>query len=119
MAGHGAEVGELAGLPEPNDELGRVARLNKGRGLATAFMADSRVPWGVDALGGTISEPAWRNKPSWYLLTTEDRMIPPQAQQMMSERAGATVEEVAASHSVYVSQPAAVAAIIEKAASAT
>jgi pimeloyl-ACP methyl ester carboxylesterase len=84
-----------------------------------AFMADSQVPWGVDALGGTISEPAWRNKPSWYLLTTEDRMIPPPAQQMMSERAGSTVEEVAASHSVYVSQPAAVAAIIEKAASAT
>jgi hypothetical protein len=52
------------------------------------FMADSQVPWGVDALGGTISEPAWRNKPSWYLLTTEDRMIPPSAQRMMSERAG-------------------------------
>ena len=84
-----------------------------------AFMADSQVPWGVDALGGTISDPAWRNKPSWYLLTTEDRMIPPPAQQMMSERAGSTVEEVPASHSVYVSQPEAVAAIIEKAASAT
>lgn len=83
-----------------------------------AFMADSQVPWGVDALGGTISDPAWRNKPSWYLLTTEDLMIPPPAQKMMSERAGSTVEEVAASHSVYVSQPAAVAAIIEKAASA-
>src|SRR6202049_3500825 len=74
---------------------------------------------GADALGGTISEPAWRNKPSWYLLTTEDRMIPPPAQQMMSQRAGSTVEEVAASHSVFVSQPAVVAAIIEKAASAT
>jgi pimeloyl-ACP methyl ester carboxylesterase len=84
-----------------------------------AFMADSQVPWGVDALGGTISEPAWRNKPNWYLLTTEDRMIPPPAQQMMSGRAGSTVEEVAASHSVYVSQPASVAALIEKAASAT
>ena len=84
-----------------------------------AFMADSQVPWGVDALGGAISEPAWRSKPSWYLLTTEDRMIPPGAQQVMSERAGSTVEEVAASHSVFLSQPAAVAAIIEKAASAT
>ena len=84
-----------------------------------AFMADSQVPWGVDALGGTISEAAWRSKPSWYLLTTEDRMIPPPAQHMMSSRAGSTVEEVAASHSVYVSQPEAVAAIIEKAASAT
>src|SRR6478736_4373971 len=69
-----------------------------------AFMADSQVPWGLDALGGTITEPAWRARPSWYLLTTEDRMIPPPAQQMMSERAGSTVEEVAASHSVYVSQ---------------
>jgi pimeloyl-ACP methyl ester carboxylesterase len=84
-----------------------------------AFMADSQVPWGVDALGGTISEAAWRNKPSWYLITTEDRMIPPQAQREMSGRAGATVEEAAASHSVYVSQPEAVAALIEKAASAT
>jgi pimeloyl-ACP methyl ester carboxylesterase len=84
-----------------------------------AFMADSQVPWGVDALGGTITEPAWRKKPSWYLLTTEDRMIPPPAQQMMAARAGSTVEEVAASHSVYVSQPAAVAVFIEKAASAT
>src|SRR6476661_2406635 len=78
---------------------------------SAAFMADAQVPWGLDALGGTISEASWRNKPSWYLLTTEDRMIPPQAQQIMSARAGSTVEEVAASHSVYVSQPEAVAAI--------
>jgi pimeloyl-ACP methyl ester carboxylesterase len=84
-----------------------------------AFMADSQVPWGVEALSGAISEPAWRSKPSWYLLATQDRMIPPPDQQMMSGRAGSTVEEVAASHSVYVSQPAAAAALIEKAASAT
>jgi pimeloyl-ACP methyl ester carboxylesterase len=83
-----------------------------------AFMADSQVPWGVDALSGTITEPAWRTKPSWYLLTTEDRMIPPPAQRFMSERAGATVTEVDASHSVYVAQPAAVAALIKQAASA-
>ena len=82
-----------------------------------AFMADSQVPWGVDALGETISEPAWRTKPSWYLVTTEDRMIPPPAQREMSKRAGSTVVEVEASHSVYVSQPAAVAELIEKAAS--
>src|SRR6185295_10796503 len=84
-----------------------------------AFMADSQVPWGLDALGGTISEAAWASKPSWYLITTDDRMIPPQAQREMSGRAGATVEEAAASHSVYVSQPAAVADLIKKAASAT
>jgi pimeloyl-ACP methyl ester carboxylesterase len=82
-----------------------------------AFMADSQVPWGVDALGGTISEPAWRSKPSWYLLTTEDRMIPPPAQREMSARAGSTVVEVAGSHAVYVSQPAVVADLIEQAAS--
>ena len=80
-----------------------------------AFMADSQVPWGVDALGGTISEPAWRSKPSWYLVTTEDRMIPPPAQRAMSERAGSTVVEVAGSHAIYVSQPAAVAELIETA----
>ena len=84
-----------------------------------AFMADSQVPWGLEALGGTINEAAWRTKPSWYLVTTEDRMIPPQAQREMSGRAGATVDEAAASHSVYVSQPAAVADVIKKAASAT
>jgi pimeloyl-ACP methyl ester carboxylesterase len=77
-----------------------------------AFMADSQVPWGVDALGGTITEAAWRNKPSWYLVTTEDRMIPPAAQRTMASRAGATVAESDASHSVYVSQPEAVATII-------
>jgi len=82
-----------------------------------AFMADSQVPWGVDALGGTISEPAWRSKPSWYLVTTEDRMIPPPAQREMSARAGSTVVEAAGSHAIYVSQPEAVAELIEKAAS--
>jgi pimeloyl-ACP methyl ester carboxylesterase len=86
--------------------------------LAT-FMADSQVPWGLDALGGTISEAAWATKPSWYLITTDDRMIPPEAQREMSGRTGATVEEAAASHSVYVSQPGAVAEIIKKAAAAT
>lgn len=80
------------------------------------FMADSQLPWGVNALGGTISEASWRIKPSWYLLTTEDRMIPPSAQRDMAERTGATVTEVAASHSVYVSKPEAVASVIKQAA---
>jgi pimeloyl-ACP methyl ester carboxylesterase len=84
-----------------------------------AFMADSQVPWGVDALGGTITEPAWRTKPSWYLITTGDLMIPPEAQRTMSDRLGATIVEVDASHSVYVSQPAAVADVIKQAAAAT
>ena len=81
-----------------------------------AFMADSQVPWGIEALGGVISEPAWRSKPSWYLLTGEDRMIPPPAQRLMAQRAGSTIVEVAGSHAIYVSQPNAVAALIKQAA---
>ena len=80
------------------------------------FMADSQVPWGVDALGGAVTEPAWKTKPSWYLVATEDRMIPPPAQQMMAKRAGATVVEVRGSHAIYVSKPEAVAKLIEQAA---
>jgi pimeloyl-ACP methyl ester carboxylesterase len=81
-----------------------------------AFMADSQVPWGLAAVSATISEPAWKTKPSWSLVATEDRMIPPDAQRFMSKRAGATVVEVAGSHAVYVSQPAAVANLIVQAA---
>jgi pimeloyl-ACP methyl ester carboxylesterase len=81
-----------------------------------AFLADSQVPWHVDAPGGKITDPAWRAKPSWYLVTTEDRMIPPPAQHTMAGRIGATVSELTASHSVYVSQPEAVAGVIAQAA---
>ena len=81
-----------------------------------AFMADSQVPWGVDALSGTISEPAWKAKASWYLVATDDKMIPPPAQRFMAKRAGSSIVEVAGSHAIYVSQPNAVAALVEKAA---
>src|SRR3954447_1903934 len=81
-----------------------------------AFMADSQVPWGVEALNGAVTEPAWRGKPSWYLVATDDRMIPPPAQRAMSERAGSTVVEAAGSHSIYVSQPRATADLIKLAA---
>jgi pimeloyl-ACP methyl ester carboxylesterase len=81
-----------------------------------AFMADSQVPWGVEALNGRVSEPAWRSRPSWYLVATGDRMIPPPAQRFMSERAGSTVVEAPGSHSIYVSQPRATADLIKQAA---
>ena len=81
-----------------------------------AFMADSQVPWGLEALSGTVGEAAWRRRPSWYLVATDDKMIPPAAQRFMSERAGATVKEVGGSHAVYVSNPQAVADIIKEAA---
>jgi len=81
-----------------------------------AFMAASQVPWGVEALSGAISEPAWRSKPSWYLLVTDDRMIPIAAQRLMAKRAGSTTAEVGGSHAIYVSQPKSVVEIIVKAA---
>ncbi len=81
-----------------------------------AFMADSQVPWGLEALNAAVSEAAWRSKPSWYLVSTDDRMIPPPAQRAMSERAGSTVVEVPGSHAIYVSQPQAVAELIKQAA---
>jgi len=83
---------------------------------SAAFMADSQVPWGVEALGGNITEAAWKAKPSWYLVATDDKMIPPDAQRAMSKRAGSTVVEAKGSHAIYVSQPEAVAALIEHAA---
>ena len=80
------------------------------------FMADSQVPWGVDALNGAITEPAWKTKPSWYMVATADKMIPVPAQRAMSKRAGSTVVDVAGSHAIYVSKPKEVAALIERAA---
>ncbi|WP_416960671.1 alpha/beta fold hydrolase [Streptomyces sp. Agncl-13] len=83
------------------------------------FLADSQVPWGVEALAGAVTEPAWQTRPSFYLVATDDRMIPPPAQRAMAERAGATVAETGGSHAVYVSKSAEVAAFIKKAASGT
>jgi pimeloyl-ACP methyl ester carboxylesterase len=79
-------------------------------------MANSQVPWGLEALNGPVTTPAWKTKPSWYLVVTEDKMIPPPAQKFMSQRAGSTVKEVRGSHAIYVSNPQAVADIIKEAA---
>jgi pimeloyl-ACP methyl ester carboxylesterase len=81
-----------------------------------AFMADSQVPWGLDALGGAVTDPAWRHKPTWYLIVTDDRMIPPAAQRTMAGRTGAQTAETPGSHAIYVSQPAVVADVIAQAA---
>ena len=83
---------------------------------AASFMADPQVPWGLEALNGAVTKPAWKTKPSWYLVSTEDKMIPPDAQRAMAKRAGSTVVEVKGSHAVYVSQPRAVADLIAQAA---
>jgi pimeloyl-ACP methyl ester carboxylesterase len=78
-------------------------------------MADSQVPWGLEALNGAVSDPAWRHKPSWYLVTTEDRMIAPALQRAMAQRIGATTSEISGCHAIYVSQPAVVAGVIAQA----
>jgi pimeloyl-ACP methyl ester carboxylesterase len=83
------------------------------------FLANAQVPWGVEALAGEVTAPAWRVKPSWYLVTKDDKMIPPDAQRGMSKRAGATVVETGGSHAIYESKPATVAALIENAAMST
>lgn len=82
------------------------------------FLGDSQVPWGLEALGGVVTKPAWRAKPSWYLRVTDDRMIPPAAQSAMAARIGATVVETGGSHAIYVSQPRIVADLIAQAAAA-
>jgi pimeloyl-ACP methyl ester carboxylesterase len=81
-----------------------------------AFMADSQTPWGLEAVSAAVGDPAWRAKPSWYLVATEDHTIPPAAQRAMSERIGATVSEQPASHAVYISHPDATADLIATAA---
>ena len=81
-----------------------------------SFMADSQVPWGVDALSGAVSQPAWKTKPSYYLVATEDKMIPPPAQRAMAGRAKAQVTEVPGSHAIYVSKPAEIAEFVQRAA---
>ncbi len=83
-----------------------------------SFMANSQVPWGLEALNGAITEPAWKSKKTWYLVATNDKMIPPDAQRFMAQRANATVSEAAGSHAIYVSDPASVARLIEQAATA-
>jgi pimeloyl-ACP methyl ester carboxylesterase len=81
-----------------------------------AFMADSQVPIAFAAGTTPIKAPAWRTKRSWYLISTEDHVIPPEAQHMMAKRANSTWSEVKGSHVAFMSHPAAAAKIIEQAA---
>jgi pimeloyl-ACP methyl ester carboxylesterase len=83
-----------------------------------SFMANSQVPWGLEAVNGTIAQAAWKSKRSWYLMATTDKMIPPDAQRSMAERAKAVIVEAEGSHAIYVSKPEPVARLIERAATA-
>jgi len=80
------------------------------------FMAVSQVPATVSAFGGASRVVAWRGKPSYAIVATEDRYVTPELQRWMYQRAGSKITEIKASHSVYISQPEAVAKVIEEAA---
>jgi pimeloyl-ACP methyl ester carboxylesterase len=79
------------------------------------YMANSQVPWGLGAIGGTVTKPAWKSKPVYYLLATQDRMVPPALQREMAQRAKAKIVEEDSSHAVMLSHPDAVVKIIEAA----
>ena len=80
------------------------------------FMAISQVPISVTAFGTPIVDAAWRSKPSWYAVATEDHMINPDLERFMAKRASSTTIEVKGSHAIFMSQPEAVAKLIEQAA---
>jgi pimeloyl-ACP methyl ester carboxylesterase len=82
----------------------------------TGFMAVSQVPATVAAFGGAPFEVAWHDKPSYAVIPTDDHVISPDLQRWMAKRAGSKVSEVKASHAVEISQPEAVAKVIEEAA---
>ena len=81
-----------------------------------SFMAASQIPLSASVLGSSINEPAWKTKPSWYIVATEDHELSPDAERLAAKRAGATVTEIKGSHVVFISQPKAVSAVIEAAA---
>ena len=80
------------------------------------FMAISQVPISVTGFGTPITDAAWKHKKSWYAVATDDRMINPEMERMMAKRAGSTTIEIKGSHAIYMSQPQAVAKLIERAA---
>ena len=84
----------------------------------TTFMAAAQVPWGLAAVQTKITNPAWKQKPAYFMLTTQDHMIPPVLQRAGAKRAGAQLREIESSHAVMLSHPDEVVGFIEAAAEA-
>lgn len=87
--------------------------LDPGR---AAFLAASQAPTAAAAFAAPMTQAAWRSKPSFYVVSSEDRIIPPDAQRRMAGRAKTAITEIAASHAIYISQADAVADAIHRAA---
>jgi pimeloyl-ACP methyl ester carboxylesterase len=85
----------------------------------TRFMAASQVPWGLTAVQTKIGQVAWKTKPTWFMVTQQDHMIPTAQQREMAARAKAHTVEIASSHAVMLSHPDKVTAFIEQAANAS
>lgn len=85
----------------------------------TRFMAAAQLPWGLASVITPLTHAAWKTKPSFYLVASADRMIPPSAQRRMAKRAGAITTEISSSHAVMMSHPRDVAAFIAAAAAST
>jgi pimeloyl-ACP methyl ester carboxylesterase len=81
-----------------------------------AFMAVSQVPISTDSFTHKVTKPAWKSRPTWYMVATADRSINPDQERMMAKRARAKTVEVNASHVAYMSYPKETAKLIEEAA---
>jgi pimeloyl-ACP methyl ester carboxylesterase len=84
-----------------------------------AFLRDSQVPINMSVFATKLTHAAWRSRPSWAVIATDDKAFDQRMLQSMARRIGATVTEVKASHAVFMTQPRAVADVIERAAQAT
>ena len=132
----GESVFDLASKPHPGEEAAPLLPPSDGFLLVdpakfptsfaadvdtatTRFMAAAQVPWGLKAVQTKISSPAWKQKPSYFMVTTQDRMVPPSEQRAMAARAGSKVVEIESSHAVILSHPKSVADFITSAAVAT
>jgi pimeloyl-ACP methyl ester carboxylesterase len=84
----------------------------------SSFMAAALKPWAIASMAGKVTAAAWRVKPSWYVVATDDRLVHPSLQRRMAEAAGARIVEVAGSHAIYMTQPETIAKTIVQAARA-
>lgn len=80
------------------------------------FMADAQAPIAIAAISSPVTDPAWRTKPSWYLVSKDDKIIPPDNERKMAQQAKAVTSEISGSHVAFIAHPEVAAHLIERAA---